>query len=603
MLERPATAGATGKCYNTTALYGPDGKLVASYRKIHLFDVDVEGRVSVRESRTRMAGDALCCVATDLGIVGLAICYDLRFPELFRGLVDAGAEIIVMPSAFTAPTGRAHWHALVRARAIESQCFVVAPDQHGASAMGFENYGHSLIVDPWGEVLADAGPDGPALASATLDGDALDESAPRAAFAHSSAARPMKRFLDLVTADQATAHLGAFLGTRSESIDARRALGRVAAGEIRAREDIPHFFRSNMDGYAVRAADTLSASPTSAVELAIVGTVLMGEIPSFRVEPGTAARISTGGMMPAGADAVVIVERTEELPRERVAIRESVSAGDSTVAIGEDLHAGDLVFTRGHRFRAADVGVLTGVGHWRGPKSFCVPRAGVIATGDEIVEPEAPLPPGRVRNVNEYLLSALATKNGAVVADYGVIGDDLDLLRRTLERALSENDAVFISGGSSKGAKDSTRGAIEALGAEILFHGVSIAPGKPTILARLGEKAIMGLPGNPAAVAVSFTLFGGPLLRVLGGEPLERILLRRPRIRARIAVDLAAPDGRDDYIRVRLEDSATDLPTAHPQRGKSVALSTIARADGLVRVAAASKGFRAQSEVEVLLLD
>ena len=121
VLERPATASGAGKCYNTTALYGPSGKLVASYRKIHLFDVDVAGKVTVRESRTRLAGDQVCSVATELGIIGLAICYDLRFPELFRALVDAGAEVIVMPSAFTALTGRAHWHPLVRARAIESQ--------------------------------------------------------------------------------------------------------------------------------------------------------------------------------------------------------------------------------------------------------------------------------------------------------------------------------------------------------------------------------------------------------------------------------------------------------------------------------------------------
>ena len=413
----------------------------------------------------------------------------------------------------------------------------------------------------------------------------------------------MKRFLELVTADQATERLGEFSATRTETIEARHALGRVAARELRAREDVPHFFRSNMDGFAVRAEDTLGASATAAVELRIVGTVLMGEIPSCRVGAGTAARISTGGMMPEGANAVVIVERTEELPGDRVAIRESVSPCDSTIAIGEDLHANDLVFPVGHRFRAADVGVITGVGHAR-IEVFALPRAGVIATGDEIVEPDAPLPPGRVRNVNEYLLAALATRNGAIVNDYGVIGDDLELLRRTVARALDENDAVFISGGSSKGAKDSTRGAIEALGnAEILFHGISIAPGKPTILARVGEKAVMGVPGNPAAVAVTFTLFGGPLLRVLGGEPLAQVLLRRPRIRATIASDLVAPEGRDDYIRVRLEGGDGGMPVAHPQRGKSVALSTIARADGLVRVSAGGRSFHKGSEVEVLLLD
>ena len=413
----------------------------------------------------------------------------------------------------------------------------------------------------------------------------------------------MKRFLELVSADEATARLRSFTAVRTETIEARHALGRVTAREVRAREDVPHFFRSNMDGYAVRAEDTLAATATAAVELRIVGTVLMGEIPSCRVGAGTAARISTGGMMPEGADAVVIVERTEELPGDRVAVREGVAPRDSTIAIGEDLHANDLVFSRGHRFRASDVGVLTGVGHARA-EVFALPRAGVIATGDEIVEPEDPLPPGRVRNVNEYLLTALAARNGAVVNDYGVIGDDLELLRRTIARALDENDAVFISGGSSKGAKDSTRGAIEALGgAEILFHGISIAPGKPTILARVGDKAIMGLPGNPAAVAVTFTLFGGPLLRVLGGEPLARILLRRPRVRAAIAIDLAAPEGRDDYIRVRLEGGESALPIAHPQRGKSVALSTIAGADGLVRVSAGGRGLRRGDEVEVLLLD
>lgn len=168
ILETADTAAAQGRCYNTTALFSPDGTLAASYRKIHLFDVDVEGRITVRESKTRLAGDAPCCVDTELGRIGLAICYDLRFPELFRGLAAAGAEIVVLPSAFTAPTGRAHWHTLIRARAIENQCYFIAPDQFGASAMGFENYGHSLIVDPWGEVMADAGPGGPCVISAEL---------------------------------------------------------------------------------------------------------------------------------------------------------------------------------------------------------------------------------------------------------------------------------------------------------------------------------------------------------------------------------------------------------------------------------------------------
>jgi len=171
ILEADDAAAGGGRCYNTTALFSPDGSLAASYRKIHLFDVDVEGRIQVRESKTRLAGDKPCCVDTEIGRIGIAICYDLRFPELFRGL--AGAEIVVLPSAFTAPTGRAHWHTLVRARAIENQCYFIAPNQFGASAMGFENYGHSLIVDPWGEVMADAGPGGPCVISAELSAPLL----------------------------------------------------------------------------------------------------------------------------------------------------------------------------------------------------------------------------------------------------------------------------------------------------------------------------------------------------------------------------------------------------------------------------------------------
>jgi deaminated glutathione amidase len=145
------------KCYNTSLLFGPDGALLASYRKIHLFDVAIPGAVTAAESLTRAAGDQPVCVETDIGRIGLAVCYDLRFPELFRRLSECGAEVIVVPSAFTAHTGAAHWHTLVRARAIENQCYVVAPNQYGATQHGFRNYGHSLLVDPWGDIVAEGG--------------------------------------------------------------------------------------------------------------------------------------------------------------------------------------------------------------------------------------------------------------------------------------------------------------------------------------------------------------------------------------------------------------------------------------------------------------
>ena len=160
--------------YNTTTLFGPDGSLLALYRKIHLFDVDLPGRVTVCESSLRRAGDEVVSVETALGRIGLAVCYDLRFPELFRKLASEGTEFIVMPSAFTKPTGQAHWEPLVRARAIENQCFVIAPNQYGAGAHGFEDYGNSLVVDPWGEVLARGPGDAAAIVRADLDAGVLE---------------------------------------------------------------------------------------------------------------------------------------------------------------------------------------------------------------------------------------------------------------------------------------------------------------------------------------------------------------------------------------------------------------------------------------------
>jgi predicted amidohydrolase len=167
-------SSSEGLPFNTTTVFGPDGALLARYRKIHLFDVDLPGRVTIRESAMRAPGSEVVTVATSLGRIGLAVCYDLRFPELFRRLAEAGSEVVVMPSAFTRPTGQAHWETLVRARAIENQCFFVAPNQYGAASQGHHDYGNSLLVDPWGAVLARGADDEPGVVSATLDASVLD---------------------------------------------------------------------------------------------------------------------------------------------------------------------------------------------------------------------------------------------------------------------------------------------------------------------------------------------------------------------------------------------------------------------------------------------
>ncbi len=411
----------------------------------------------------------------------------------------------------------------------------------------------------------------------------------------------IKPFLNLLTADEAYRHIGRMGPRGSETIDPRRAEGRVLAERVCARDDVPHFFRANMDGYAVRAEDTFQASDTSSTRLRLTGQVAMGHEATTTLEPGCTIRVSTGAMMPPGSDAVVMVEYTEEDGTD-VLVRSPVVAKQHTIAIGDDMRSGDLVFEAGRRMRGSDVGALCGVG-LTAVSVHLVPRVGVIATGDEIVEPGDELAPGQVRNVNEYLMSAMARRMGAIVNDYGVIADDEAVFSRALETAVGECDVVFISGGSSMGTRDLTMATIEGLAdSEVLFHGIAIAPGKPTIVARAGNAAIMGVPGNPASAAVVFALFGSAMIRVLEGEPLERVLMNRATVRACLGEDLASTPGREDYVRVRLEPDE-GLPRAIPVRGKSASISTIARADGLLRIPLSSEGIEKGSEVDVILLD
>jgi len=416
----------------------------------------------------------------------------------------------------------------------------------------------------------------------------------------------VKPFLTLLTTEEAWSQLAAVEPLASETISARAALGRVLAEPLTAREDVPHFFRSNMDGFAVRAADTAGASEESSVALHVIGEVAMGEQAMQPLAAGAAIRVSTGAMMPPGADAVVIVEHTEERG-ETLLVRHSVSAGASTIAIAEDLRAGEVVLEAGHRVRGCDVGVITGVGRAE-IRVHRIARVGVAATGDEIVEPEDELPPGRVRNVNQYLLGSMARALGASVVDYGVVRDNEAALDRLFERARDQCDVLLLSGGSSKGSKDLVLASILRVPrARLRFHGIAIAPGKPTMFAEAGGLSVLGVPGNPSAAAVVFQLFGSVLIRVREGERLARILATRPRLRARLAHDLTSTPGREDWVRVRLaaaESDASDgfaLPLATALRGKSVTISTIARADGLLRIARSSEGLAAGSEVEVLL--
>jgi molybdopterin molybdotransferase len=414
-------------------------------------------------------------------------------------------------------------------------------------------------------------------------------------------ARPVRPFFRVVTTDEAREHIRRARPVGNETVSVRAAAGRVLARDIVAPLDLPHFHRADMDGYAVRAADTFGASPSTPAYLKIAGSIEMGEEAKQQLRKGQAMRIATGGMLPPGADAVVMIEHSDEVGDGTAEVHRSVSPWQHVLRIGEDIQKGTLLFTAGHRLRPMDVGALTGVGVTR-VAVFRRPRAGLISTGDEIVPPDRKPRPGQVRNINQFSLAAMAEEIGAVVIDYGVVSDRADRLQRALATALSNNDAVLISGGSSVGVKDLTTEIITSFPkSEIVFHGISVAPGKPTILARALEKPVVGLPGHPVSALVIFQLFAGPLLRVLGGEDPSKVFEPRRTIRARLGQNVASQPGREDYVRVQL-DRAGETPIARPLPGKSGAVFNLVLADGLVRVPAGAEGVDEGREVEVILL-
>jgi molybdopterin molybdotransferase len=412
---------------------------------------------------------------------------------------------------------------------------------------------------------------------------------------------PVKSFFRVVTTDEARAHIAALKPVGRESIPVARALGRVLAEDLVAVVDLPHFHRANMDGYALRARDTFGASASIPAYLKLAGTIEMGKEARRALRPGQAMRVATGGMMPRGADAVVMIEYTDEPGDGSVEVQRSVAPWENVLRVGEDIARGEPVFAAGRRLRARDLGALTGIGITR-VRVFRRPRAALVSTGDEIVRPNVKPRPGQVRNINAYSLTAMASEAGASVADLGVVRDQRQALQRALSRALSQHDVVLVSGGSSVGTKDIT---LEVIGSfprsEIVFHGISLAPGKPTILARALGKPVLGLPGHPQSALVVFELFGAPLLRVLGGETVSGVFAPQRTVRARLNQNVASQPGREDYVRVTLDEDGGQR-SATPMAGKSGAIFNLVKADGLVCIPAGAEGLDEGSEVDVILL-
>ncbi|HTN73191.1 MAG TPA: gephyrin-like molybdotransferase Glp [Methylomirabilota bacterium] len=410
----------------------------------------------------------------------------------------------------------------------------------------------------------------------------------------------MKTFFQVVTPEEAKKIVLGVLPVTTETIETVRARGRVLSEDLYSQVDLPHFHRAAMDGYAVKAKDTFGASATLPAYLKLVGTVEMGKETTHSVGSGETVRISTGGMLPPECDAVVMVEYTEEIGNQTIEIQRGDFPWQNVIQIGDDIKKGELVFTCGRRLRAHDLGALTGIGI-ASLKVFRKPRVALISTGDEIVDARTEPAPGQVRNINQHSLAGLIEEWGAELRDFGVVGDDRAALEQTMKQAVDWADLLLLSGGSSVGARDITLDTILSFpDARILFHGISVSPGKPTIFAKACGKPILGLPGYPVSALVIFDLFAVPLLRRLSGENLEAAIQVNKTTRAILKTNIASQSGREDYVRVRLEPSAGRL-YAVPLPSKSGAIFTLVKADGMIRIDLNQEGIEQGEEVEVIL--
>ena len=386
----------------------------------------------------------------------------------------------------------------------------------------------------------------------------------------------------------------------AERVATVAARARVLSEDLRSAVDLPHFNRAAMDGYAVRSKDTFGASQSLPAYLKLAGVVEMGKEATQSLGTGEAIRISTGGMMPPESDAVVMVEYTEEVEGGLVEIHRGVSPWQNVIQIGDDIKKGEPVFQHGRRLKAHDIGALTGIGISSVPV-FKRPRIALISTGDEIVDADAIPLPGQVRNINQHSLAGLIEECGAELKDWGVIPDDRQRLTMAIGQALVWADLVLLSGGSSMGAKDIALETILSFAdSEFVFHGISVAPGKPTIFARACGKPIMGLPGYPVSALVIFDLFAAPLIRRLGGEAIAAHARFTKTAKATLKTNIASQVGREDYVRVTLEQETQRL-LATPLPSKSGAIFTLVKADGMVRIDLNQDGLEAGEEVEVIL--
>jgi molybdopterin molybdotransferase len=410
----------------------------------------------------------------------------------------------------------------------------------------------------------------------------------------------LTEFLHVITADQFVQLLERFARLPCECVPLDESLHRILSEDVVANEDLPEGSRSTVDGFAVCSQDTFGASDSIPAFLNVIATVSMGMIPDFEIRSGQAAQIPTGGFLPRGADAVVMVEYTNPAGPGSIEVTRPVTVKTNVLERAEDAKSGEALLIAGKKLRPQELGFLAALGV-TDVNVYRHARVAIISSGDEVVPIDQRPELGQIRDANSHAISALVRACGAEPIRFDIVPDNAKMLSEALKKGLAQADVVTISGGSSVGTRDLMVDVVSRLpDVEILAHGVSIRPGKPTLLAYQEGKTIIGLPGHPVSALIVAQIFLAPFLQYLQGDKLGKGPLGH-RTKAVLATSIHSTIGLEEYIRVRIEQTAEHTYIASPIFGKSGMLSTMVKAGGVIVIPMNSEGFSKGEVVDAIL--
>ena len=363
----------------------------------------------------------------------------------------------------------------------------------------------------------------------------------------------------------------------SEEVAVRDALLRVVSHDLFAPEDLPQFCRSLVDGYAIVAAETRGLTGSRPLELTLAGVIAKGAMARTQLSAGAAMRVAAGGMLPPGADAVVQAQAVEAVEEKAILVYHPITPGENVIPVGSDIKAGTLVFPRGYQLRPQDVGILAAIGIDQ-LYVLSKPKVGIVSIGDELVNVDADLKPGMIRDLNSYTLSSMVKCNGGIAICRGICPDNIPEIKDAILEALRENDLVLVSGASSRENRAIIVGILEEIG-QLWCTEVALKPGQATAIARVGQKMVFCLPGHPVPAMIIFDVLVKPYLAKL----MNRSGRAAFNLKARLSCNIRSLAGYDEFIRVRLEERAGEY-WAIPIAGESLLISTLVQADGLIKI-------------------